>query len=90
MFIYCFDISFQILKRSLKHSKVQKDEHDEFAEGDQVALYGKWQTETLSLPRAVDGIVPKVKKPLYFINITIDEHHRLLIFSLIHNFGGPL
>lgn len=57
----------QILKGSLKQSKVQTDEDDEYTEGHQVALYGKWQTEKLCLPHAVDGIVPKVKFYDYYL-----------------------
>lgn len=53
------EVPVKILKGSLKQSKVQTDGDDEHTEGDQVALYGKWQTEKLCLPHAVDGIVPK-------------------------------
>lgn len=30
-------------------------------------LYGKWQTEPLVLPQAVNGIVPKVDLFLYLV-----------------------
>lgn len=53
------EVPVKILKGSLKQSKAQTDEDDEYTEGDQVALYGKWQTEKLCLPHAIDGIVPK-------------------------------
>lgn len=64
---YILLIYSQILKGSLRQSKVQTDEDDEYTEEDQVALYGKWQTEKLCLPRAVDGIVPKVKFYNYYL-----------------------
>lgn len=55
------------MKRSQKPSKGQASEADDDAEeaceGNTV-LYGKWQTEPLCLPHAVNGIVPRVK----FIN----------------------
>ncbi|XP_059623197.1 DNA repair protein RAD4 [Cornus florida] len=50
------------LKRSLKSSKARVLEADDSGEeGCQgtITLYGKWQTEPLYLPRAVNGIVPK-------------------------------
>ena len=52
------------MKRSQKPSKTQASEADgdaeEASEGN-IVLYGKWQTEPLCLPRAVNGIVPRVK-----------------------------
>lgn len=53
------ELPVKILKRSLKHEKAERAEDDDLAEGGQVALFGKWQTEPLCLPHAVDGIVPK-------------------------------
>lgn len=52
----------QVLKRSVKAQQVcEPDDYGEKVCGGTVDLYGKWQTEPLTLPRAVDGIVPKVK-----------------------------
>ncbi|KAL3525010.1 hypothetical protein ACH5RR_013382 [Cinchona calisaya] len=53
------ELPAKIFKRSLKQSEEQAGEDDEVGEGDHLALYGKWQTEPLCLPRAIDGIVPK-------------------------------
>lgn len=55
----------KVVQRSQKVSKVQVSETDVYPEGDcevsqgTVALYGRWQTEPLCLPHAVNGIVPK-------------------------------
>lgn len=52
------------MKRSQKPSKTQASEADDDAEEaseGNIVLYGKWQTEPLCLPRAVNGIVPRVK-----------------------------
>lgn len=52
-----------MLKRSSKLKKAQVSEEDDYDEIDSkgtTELYGKWQLEPLRLPRAVDGIVPKV------------------------------
>lgn len=51
----------QVLKRSVKAQVCEPDDYGEKVCGGTVDLYGEWQTEPLSLPRAVDGIVPKVK-----------------------------
>ncbi|KAL2499003.1 DNA repair protein Rad4 family [Abeliophyllum distichum] len=54
------ELPAKVLKR--KRSKQQAHEDDEYSEVDRegiVSLYGKWQTETLCLPRAINGIVPK-------------------------------
>lgn len=50
------------MKRSQKPSKTQASEADDDAEEaseGNIVLYGKWQTEPLCLPRAVNGIVPR-------------------------------
>lgn len=66
---------FQELKRSIKKIKILESEADDFDQGDSqgtIPLYGKWQLEPLQLPRAVDGIVPKVSSFIfYFIFIFI-------------------
>jgi len=52
-----------VLKRSRKVGRGKNQESDEFLEDDSegnINLYGKWQTEPLQLPAAVNGIVPKV------------------------------
>ncbi|WOG84454.1 hypothetical protein DCAR_0103637 [Daucus carota subsp. sativus] len=53
----------KVLKRSPKQNKEQASEADEYDEGDDcgrdTSLYGKWQTEPLQLPHAVNGIVPR-------------------------------
>ncbi|CAI9111372.1 OLC1v1011585C1 [Oldenlandia corymbosa var. corymbosa] len=55
------ELPAKILKGSLKQNKEQAAaaDDDEIVNGDHIALYGKWQTEPLCLPRAADGIVPK-------------------------------
>ncbi|KAL8476345.1 hypothetical protein ACS0TY_028862 [Phlomoides rotata] len=55
------EVPVKVLNRSQKCNKDALD-HDEHADGDHqdsTALYGKWQTEPLCLPQAVNGIVPK-------------------------------
>lgn len=55
------------MKRSTKNFNIQLSEPGVFEEDKgepSVELYGKWQLEPLKLPRAVNGIVPKVR---YFI-----------------------
>lgn len=67
--VYCNDTNLvcsdQVLKRSPKQNKEQASEADEYDEGDDcgrdTSLYGKWQTEPLQLPHAVNGIVPRVR-----------------------------
>ncbi|XP_030461266.2 DNA repair protein RAD4 isoform X2 [Syzygium oleosum] len=52
----------KVLKRSRKVNRGKNQESDEFLEDDSegnIELYGKWQTEPLQLPPAVNGIVPK-------------------------------
>lgn len=55
-------VIFQVVKRSQKFNKVQTSEPNvcdvDDAE-DTISLYGKWQTEPLCLPHAVNGMVPK-------------------------------
>ncbi|KAK9271667.1 hypothetical protein L1049_002030 [Liquidambar formosana] len=63
------ELPAKVLKRSLKHSKINGPEADDYGEGHcegtiancerTIALYGKWQMEPLCLPCAVNGIVPK-------------------------------
>ncbi|KAL3838696.1 hypothetical protein ACJIZ3_023287 [Penstemon smallii] len=56
------ELPAKVLQRSLKCSKEEAMEDDEYADGDNersTVLYGKWQTEPLCLPRAVNGIVPR-------------------------------
>ncbi|KAG8383653.1 hypothetical protein BUALT_Bualt04G0036300 [Buddleja alternifolia] len=56
------EIPAKILKRSLKRNKEEAEEDNDYADVDNegiTTLYGKWQTEPLCLPRAVNGIVPK-------------------------------
>lgn len=57
-----------MLKRSRKVNRGKNQESDEFLEDDSegnIELYGKWQTEPLQLPPAVNGIVPKVSWVLH-------------------------
>lgn len=44
----------------LKKARVSEDVCDEIDSKETIELYGKWQLEPLLLPRAVNGIVPKV------------------------------
>ncbi|KAF5960405.1 hypothetical protein HYC85_001614 [Camellia sinensis] len=56
------ELPAKVLKRSLKLSKAQTSEADDHGEEGcegNIVLYGKWQTEPLCLPHAVNGIVPK-------------------------------
>lgn len=53
----------QILKRASKMSKVEVSDDMDISGSkieDTMELYGNWQLEPLCLPRAVNGIVPKV------------------------------
>ncbi|XAR73544.1 hypothetical protein NMG60_11007543 [Bertholletia excelsa] len=56
------ELPAKVVKRSSKLSKAQPsdaDDHvDHHCEGN-ILLFGKWQTEPLCLPQAVNGIVPK-------------------------------
>ncbi|KAF6150218.1 hypothetical protein GIB67_000092 [Kingdonia uniflora] len=56
----------KVVKRSLKLSKQPQACEPGVSEEDNsdetFSLYGKWQTEPLDLPRAVNGIVPKNKR----------------------------
>lgn len=68
-FNYFVVILFQELKRSIKKIKVRESETDDFDQGDSqgfVQLYGKWQLEPLQLPRAINGIVPKVSSLIFY------------------------
>ncbi|KAL9160688.1 hypothetical protein ABFS82_08G217000 [Erythranthe guttata] len=56
------EVPAKVLKRSQKCSKEEDADDDDNGEEDHqgnTVLYGKWQTEPLVLPRAVNGIVPK-------------------------------
>ncbi|KAF8017175.1 hypothetical protein BT93_H2383 [Corymbia citriodora subsp. variegata] len=56
------ELPTKVLKRSRKVDRGKNRESDEFLEDDSegnIKLYGKWQTEPLQLPPAVNGIVPK-------------------------------
>ncbi|KAL0332819.1 UNVERIFIED_CONTAM: DNA repair protein [Sesamum calycinum] len=56
------EVPAKVLKRSLKRGKEEAPDDDNYADGvhqEITALYGRWQTEPLHLPRAVNGIVPK-------------------------------
>ncbi|KAK6125882.1 hypothetical protein DH2020_040370 [Rehmannia glutinosa] len=56
------EVPVKVLKRSMKCSKEEAGDDNDYAEVDHqgiTSLYGKWQTEPLCLPRAVNGIVPK-------------------------------
>ncbi|KAG9138484.1 hypothetical protein Leryth_012759 [Lithospermum erythrorhizon] len=57
------ELPAKTLNRSQKNSKIPDvEDNDECIEedcGGTINLFGKWQTEPLYLPRAVDGIVPK-------------------------------
>ncbi|KAA8547709.1 hypothetical protein F0562_004138 [Nyssa sinensis] len=56
------ELPAKMLKRSLKLNKAQPSKGDDHGEEgcERIsALYGKWQTEPLCLPHAVNGIVPK-------------------------------
>ncbi|XP_030522585.1 DNA repair protein RAD4 [Rhodamnia argentea] len=56
------ELPIKVLKRSRKANRGKNRESDEFLEDNSegnVELYGKWQTEPLQLPPAVNGIVPK-------------------------------
>ena len=61
-YIYIY-MSMQELKRSIKPQKLEDSEADDCESTDSkenIELYGSWQLETLNLPHAVNGIVPKV------------------------------
>lgn len=52
-----------MVKKSSRNRRGQATEVEDFSESGSdgvVSLFGKWQTEPLCLPPAVDGIVPKV------------------------------
>ncbi|XP_051141055.1 DNA repair protein RAD4 [Andrographis paniculata] len=54
------EVPVKILKRSLKRRKEDaEDDSEHVDEQGTTVLYGKWQTEPLCLPQAVNGIVPK-------------------------------
>ncbi|GAB4831576.1 hypothetical protein Ancab_005588 [Ancistrocladus abbreviatus] len=56
------ELPAKVVKSSLKQHKGQvglEEDSTEGGSGGTIALYGKWQTESLCLPHAVDGIVPK-------------------------------
>ncbi|KAI7745294.1 hypothetical protein M8C21_017215, partial [Ambrosia artemisiifolia] len=59
------ELPAKVLKRSTKVNKgkvpeADEDDENDFAgSGGTIDLYGKWQTEPLCLPPAVNGIVPK-------------------------------
>ncbi|KAL2241109.1 UNVERIFIED_CONTAM: DNA repair protein RAD4 [Sesamum indicum] len=56
------EVPAKVLKRSLKRGKEEAADDNNYTDGDHqdiTALYGRWQTEPLHLPRAVNGIVPK-------------------------------
>lgn len=62
MQIKASELPAKYLKRSLQQSNTQACEEDDYDEGDcgqNTALYGRWQTEPLQLPHAVNGIVPR-------------------------------
>lgn len=51
------------MKSNSKNRRGETTEAEDLCEGGShgvVSLFGKWQTEPLCLPPAVDGIVPKV------------------------------
>ncbi|GAB2299112.1 hypothetical protein Dimus_033184 [Dionaea muscipula] len=56
------ELPAKVVKSSIKQRQGQVSLDEDSPQGDSrgtIALYGKWQTEPLSLPRAVNGIVPK-------------------------------
>ncbi|GER34855.1 DNA repair protein Rad4 family [Striga asiatica] len=56
------EVPVKVLKRSSKDNKEDIADDNDFSEGDHQGitnLYGKWQTEPLCLPQAINGIVPK-------------------------------
>ncbi|XP_021728088.1 DNA repair protein RAD4-like [Chenopodium quinoa] len=55
------ELPAKVVKSSTKNRRGQTIEVEDFCEGgsDEVSLFGKWQTEPLCLPPAVNGIVPK-------------------------------
>ncbi|KAI3451288.1 hypothetical protein Pfo_007953 [Paulownia fortunei] len=56
------EVPAKVLKRSLKCSREEAEDDNDSGDGGHqgiTALYGKWQTEPLCLPQAVNGIVPK-------------------------------
>lgn len=53
----------KVVKSSSRNRRGQTIEGEDLSEGGSdgvVSLFGRWQTEPLCLPPAVDGIVPKV------------------------------
>lgn len=78
MLIEYFEVIwFQELKRSIKKIKVLESEADDFDQGDSqgvIPLYGKWQLEPLQLPRAINGIVPKVSSFIFLLFIICDSY----------------
>ncbi|KAK4417075.1 DNA repair protein [Sesamum alatum] len=56
------EVPAKVLKRSQKRGKEEAVDDNNCTDGDPQeisAFYGRWQTEPLHLPRAVNGIVPK-------------------------------
>uniref|UniRef100_A0A2P2LPW8 DNA repair protein complementing XP-C cells homolog isoform X1 n=1 Tax=Rhizophora mucronata TaxID=61149 RepID=A0A2P2LPW8_RHIMU len=56
------ELPAKVLKQSGKPKKAHFSDDDEHAKADSkgtIELYGRWQLETLQLPHAVNGIVPK-------------------------------
>ncbi|CAA6664805.1 unnamed protein product [Spirodela intermedia] len=56
------EVPAKVVKSSQKLGRRQHSEESAFVKDDEnpmIELYGKWQVETLHLPPAVDGIVPK-------------------------------
>ncbi|KAL6560827.1 hypothetical protein OROHE_006004 [Orobanche hederae] len=56
------EVPAKVLKRSLMSNKEDAADDNYYSEGDHqgiTSLFGKWQTEPLCLPQAVNGIVPK-------------------------------
>lgn len=62
------ELPTKVLRRPHKLKMVEVDDIEGDC-GESIALYGKWQMEPLFLPRAVNGIVPRVEL-IYFIPLS--------------------
>lgn len=63
-----------MIKNSSKSKKGQVFEPEDYDEVDargNIELYGKWQLEPLRLPRAVNGIVPRVSCYYFSMNYNV-------------------
>lgn len=74
-----------MVKRPQKFNKVKTSEPnvcDEDDAEDTILLYGKWQTEPLCLPHAVNGMVPKAGYYFYLCYFKILVLYMFLYVNL--------